>query len=496
MNDTTTSVQPLRIAVLADLHYGADHLGSRRCCSIAELLLERAVRRLNRLIRPDLVLVAGDLIDDGDAPDAEDRLRKLRSILEALDCPYRAVPGNHDGDPERFFRVFPRTAASEDIGGLRLVAFADQDEPGFNATRRAADLERIRAAGADCPRPLVALQHVCLFPPERSAAPYNYTNVAAVVEHLKAAGVTLSISGHYHRGAADCTQDGVTYVNAPGLCEAPFPFLEITLDGGRVSTRRHTLALPEAPRFVDNHLHTELAYCAENMTVERTIALARLFGLPGVTFTEHAGQLYFERKPYWGNDWLRGGLAAADAAHDRMPAYLALKRAHEGEFARFSLETECDIEGRLLIKPSDRAQFGNLMGTIHALPGLTRAAPPTRRDGEDFLRLVETMARQGIGVLAHPFRVFHRAGWEIPGELFEPAAGLLREHGVAAELNFHANYRPPVEFVRCCLDRGVRFSFGSDSHNLSEVGDFALHMALLREAGYDGDFSDIVIERI
>jgi putative hydrolase len=90
-------------------------------------------------------------------------------------------------------------------------------------------------------------------------------------------------------------------------------------------------------------------------------------------------------------------------------------------------------------------------------------------------------------------RIFRRTGWEAPPVLFEPTARLLREHGVAAEINFHTN-QPPVEFVRCCLDSGVRFSFGSDAHNLAEIGDFACHMALLREAGFDGDLSDVLME--
>jgi histidinol phosphatase-like PHP family hydrolase len=245
--------------------------------------------------------------------------------------------------------------------------------------------------------------------------------------------------------------------------------------------------------LIDNHVHTELAYCSENMTVEKAIARARAAGLAGLTFTEHAGQLYFDRKPYWGNVWLEQGLDGAEAAHNRMPAYLELKREYESDFARFSLEVECDARGNLLLKPEDRKPFDWVMGTIHALSGLNKQTPPQQAHLDQFLFLVESMGKAGVRVLAHPMRIFRRAGWEAPEALFEPTAKLLRQHNVAAEINFHTN-EPPVEFVRCCLDLGVTFSLGSDSHNLAEVGDFASHIALLREAGYDGELAEILVD--
>ena len=62
---------------------------------------------------------------------------------------------------------------------------------------------------------------------------------------------------------------------------------------------------------------------------------------------------------------------------------------------------------------------------------------------------------------------------------------------MAAELNFHSN-EPPPDFVRMCLEAGVRLALGSDAHNLYEVGEFAPHLALLRECGYDGDLGAVL----
>lgn len=483
--------KPVTIAVIADVHYATTSSAPHRRSETANILLRRTVARLNRLIRPDVTLVLGDVLNDGRSPEAKERLLELRAILDRLAAPYLAIPGNHDGDEDLFYRVFTRPAAFEDVSGVRFVSFIDQEEPGYNARRSDADLERFKTARMGYEGPLVALQHVCLFPPALSVAPYNYTNAAEVISSMKEAGVTLSISGHHHRGAETTRDENITFVNAPGLCEAPFPFLVVKIESGRIQTQRHELAMPETLRLFDNHLHTQMACCSENMTVGKAVELAHDFGLAGVTFAEHSGQLYFSKEQYWNKTCLQGGMDAAREAENRMSEYLQLKLAHESSFARFGLEADCDYAGRLLLRPDDRKHFDHITGAIHSLPGLTRDAPPQQVDNDAFLFLLGKLLENGISVLAHPFRVFRRCGWAPPPELFRPTAQLLRKHHVSAEINFHTN-EPPVEFIRTCLDLCVTFSFGSDAHNLYEIGDFAYHLALLKDAGFNGDLSDIL----
>lgn len=485
----------MKIAVIADIHWGDPSQAVKRRCEIADILLTRAVYRVNRLIKPDVTVVLGDVVDDGASPAAEERLRQMRAILDKLNAPYIAIPGNHDGDVDQFYRAFDRPKDIVDIAGVRFLPFVDKEEPRCRASRIEADMNRMRTARVDYDGPLVSLQHVCLCPPvDQPVAPYNYTNAADVIKVMQEVGLTLSVSGHHHHGAEDTTDGCVTFVNAPGLCESPFQLLEITMEGKRISTERHELVAPKGLRLFDNHLHTQLAYCSENMTIERAVSLAHEFGLAGVTFTEHSGHLYFDRKPYWRNEWMESGIEGADPVFNRMPRYVELKRTYEDDFARFSLEVDCDARGQLLLKPDDVQTFSPLMGTVHCLPGLTKDSPPQKRDLDEFLFLVDGMGKAGVSVLAHPMRVFRRMGWETPTELFEPTAKLLRQYGMAAEINFHSN-EPRQEFIKACLDSGVKFSFGSDAHNLAEIGDFAYHIELVRNAGYDGDLDDILIAR-
>jgi histidinol phosphatase-like PHP family hydrolase len=482
-----------QIAILTDFHYDAPSSHPRRRTEIADILLLRAVYRLNRFIRPDVTLVLGDLVDDGDAPDAPERLAHLRAILDKLDSPTLVIPGNHDGDADAFYRVFERPPAIADIGGVRFLPFIDREEPGHNASRSAVDLARLRQARSDYDGPIVALQHVSLAPPERVEMPYNYTNARAISDAMAASGVTLSVSGHYHEGTPAIHTEHSTFVNAPALCEAPFHFLVVTLDGKRVTAERHQLALPADLRLVDNHVHTQLAYCAENVTVERAIALARDFGLAGVGFAEHSGQLYFSRERYWSRQAHQEGIGGAREPDNRLAEFLALKRDFADDAIRFGLEVDCDYNGHPLLKPEDRPHADFLIGALHGLPSEKLPGVTQETLEGEFMTLLERFLTSGIHILAHPFRIFHqKAGREAPERLFLPVAKLLRDHGVAAEVNFHNNAPPPT-FVRLCLELSVKLSFGSDTHNLFEIGEFTPHLQLLKDIGFNGEIADIVL---
>ena len=218
--------------------------------------------------------------------------------------------------------------------------------------------------------------------------------------------------------------------------------------------------------LVDNHMHTQLAYCAENITVETAVTLAEEFGLAGITFTEHSGQLYFSRDEYWegpeywGGLYCREGIPAAREAQNRMPQYIELARCFVGATAVFGLELDCDDHGNLIIKNGDRKEFNFILGAIHQLPGL-REGERTEVLEERYLAMLERILSGGIDVLAHPFRAFERPDILPPERLYPAVIDLLRKHDTAAEVNGRGA-APSPEFYRLCLERGVKLSFGGD----------------------------------
>ncbi len=481
----------MKIGVLTDIHFGSDICDVRRR-TIADMLLLRAVHRLNRFVRPDVTLVLGDVVDRGEASDASDRRRVLRAFLDNLKSPWIAIPGNHDGDADAFYKDFPRPGEVVDLAGVRFLPFLDREEPGYNASRTASDIARFAAARSNFAGPIVALQHCCLAPPGLSHDPYNYLNAPEIIAAMRRHGVMLSVSGHNHDGGDPIVDGGVTFVTAPGLCVSPFSFLLITLENGRAAIQREDLAMPPSLGLVDWHVHTPLAYCSENMSIPRAMELGRAFGLAGIGFSEHSGHLYYDAKKYWNGTCLRKGIQGADPKENRTAAFFDIARSAAGPFVKMGLEVDADFSGQMVLRPEDRSKTDYLIGAIHDLPGLRDPDCPAAKLEEDFLRILDRFLGQGVQILAHPFRLFRRRNRPVPESLFAPTVALLRRRGTAAEINFHAN-EPSAAFFRQCINEGVRLSFGSDAHNLYEIGDFAPHLRLLREAGHAGDPRDVLL---
>jgi len=475
----------MKLVLLADLHDAAtDGVGSRRMSVWATLILKRAVRRLNRFLKPDLVVFAGDLLENGCAPDALERYRTIRSILDALQMPWIALPGNHDAPPDVFYQVFPKPEDKLDLQGIRWMCFLDPSAPHWSAVRLPEDLARSAAAGEGWNGPIIALQHVPLFLPGTVPCPYNYENAEKALQTARKGGISLILSGHYHAGFSPVTVNGITSVSAPALCEAPFQFLEIEFHQGKLlRVIPHALRMPEGLCLPESHVHTELAYCADDISVSQALSAGKLFSASPLCFSEHTGQLYFDKDTFWSARFMANGLETVQGRQNRMRDYFECVASCGLSRKRIGFEVDFDHRGRMVLQPEDRALAGFLLGSYHWTPESAARSPFDPQVCAERLRVIwESMLCSGIDVLAHPFRMYGLTEYDPPPELFRDLAGRLAKAGVAAELNYH-NEEPYPEFVRACLDAGVRFSFGTDSHSLVEVCEFWPHLQLLRGMG-------------
>lgn len=483
----------MRFAVLTDTHF-VNHdrsaaVGSRRA-GLADIIALRAVHRLNRFLKPDLVVVLGDLVNDGDAPDGAEQLSTMRSAFDLLACPVIYVPGNHDGTANTFYSVFPKPPPYVDVAGVRFVSFVDLEEPGYNARRAPENVDLLTQARAGWAGPLVTLQHVPLFPPGLCDCPYNYVDGADILADMTTNGVQLCVAGHYHPGCDLFRTDETAFLIAPALCEAPFSFLIVDMDGDRIQVQRQELAMPESLGLVDTHVHTQLAYCNENLDAALNLELGEVFGLSSIRIAEHSGHLYFDRSGYGKCGTL--GLAGIQPENNRMDVYFELLEEAGCPPESVGIEIDACDDGSPLILPADSARLAFRIGAMHQLGALRPPQPDIDVVCDDFLATMKRFLQADIRSLAHPFRVFRRGGLTTPRRLFEPVVQMLSEAGVAAEINFHTN-DPDPQFVRLCIEAGVPLTFGSDAHNLYEIGEFFPHLQLLREAGFDGDPADVLL---
>lgn len=166
-----------------------------------------AIEHLHALERrPDLVVITGDLVDEG----RDDEYRMVRELLAGLELPYRIMPGNHD-DRGQFratfsdHRYLPATGPlhySVDDTPVRIVAF-DACVPGaHHGAATAEDLDWLaRTLAANRSKPTLLLMH---HPPFASGIPYldgcRYVDDAALAEVVAAApNVEAVLCGHVHR---------------------------------------------------------------------------------------------------------------------------------------------------------------------------------------------------------------------------------------------------------------------------------------------------------
>jgi len=278
----------IKIAVISDLHYSKypNPGHPERYGMFADILLLRAVHRLNRHIKPDITIIAGDLIAD---PPESGLLKELAGILALLESPYLVIPGNHDPAPEIFYQDIPRPPEFIDINNFRFIPFIDPETPERTSLRSREDIARLRKLTADFPGRVVSVQHtpLCLSESELCPSNCNYTNADEILD----VPVFLTLSGHYHKGLPPTQmKNGCFAFIASAVSESPFGYFILDIDdNGKINYSAESLILP-VRGMTDTHVHTRLAYCQENMNLERTLKLADFFGLKQIALTEHSGQ--------------------------------------------------------------------------------------------------------------------------------------------------------------------------------------------------------------
>lgn len=489
-----------RLVVIADLHHVPGATGPNPACQpprrvdlAAEMLLRAIDDALHR--GPvDAIALMGDLLDDGTRADAQLGAQQLREVVKKAlpDTPLLLVPGNHDGDQDRLLATMGCRAGLHSIGPYRFVVFADRYAPGDFCTRGDADRRLLADTAAQEGGPVVVLQHNPMNPPIPSHDyPYMLLNRPEVMAEYRQAGVLLSLSGHAHWGQELNFDGAVGYFTCPALCEAPYRYAIVTLQGRQASVQTCALQFAASPPVVDVHVHTEFAFCGQGIDARTMIGRAREFGLSGLVLTEHVPQLYVQADDFWQGRHVRQIGLWRDGAHWRMDAFRALvDSVRDRRYIFAGLEMEVDLEGKPILRDEDRAWADVLVGALHFLSADAKTLSDEQVKTE-FLKYTEALLAADIDVLAHPLRIFGWSKRPTPPEVFAPVAKMLRSAGVAAEINYHLNAQHE-EFLSLCIEHGVKLAFGSDSHTVPQVGNLGANLAMVQRLAGRQDVSDLL----
>ncbi|WP_349970577.1 phosphodiesterase [Pseudomonas caspiana] len=220
------------IAHLSDLHIrpqGALYKG----LVDSNTMCKQAIEHLNALHpRPDVVIITGDLVDEGQPAEYE----MARALLAEIEQPLLMIPGNHD-DRELFRSAFVQAESATHEGPLHFVAShlgpvriigldvtVPDEHHGDMSEAAQAWLETALAEEAD--RPTLIMLHQ---PPFLSGIPYidtyaciNAHRLVQVVERYPA--IERIVCGHIHRsmqlrfgGSLLCTAPSTTTAIALAL---------------------------------------------------------------------------------------------------------------------------------------------------------------------------------------------------------------------------------------------------------------------------------------
>lgn len=264
------AAEDVRIAVIADLNgsYGATDYGRPVHAAVRRILAER----------PDLVIVAGDMVagqrvdpklSDGEiAAMWEGFEAAVAGPLRQAGIPMLAVPGNHDASAYPGFaaerRAFAAAAAGwrPDLGFLSgedwpfrfaaevedvLVVGLDVTVPGLPAPPQMDWLSNLLAAERGRHRAILVVGHLPLRPVSQGRE-RDIIGDEAFQEALAQGGVAAYLSGHHHAFAAlrvgpvlhvaQGALGGGPRVRLGETARAPQSFTWIEIDGGGALTVR------------------------------------------------------------------------------------------------------------------------------------------------------------------------------------------------------------------------------------------------------------------
>lgn len=174
-----TPLDQLRIAMVADVHYG-DIIDTSRLRGMVEAIEE---------LQPDLILMAGDITD---GTITEDEAQKLIEVFKQMHANYGIyiVPGNHDrwARDESNYLLRGFNEAGINVLGDSFIRAGDdfyiigRNDSGHNREQGRKELGELMQ-GVDVSLPIILLDHQ---PIDLEAAEKNH--------------VDIQLSGHTHRG--------------------------------------------------------------------------------------------------------------------------------------------------------------------------------------------------------------------------------------------------------------------------------------------------------
>ena len=238
---------------------------------------------------------------------------------------------------------------------------------------------------------------------------------------------------------------------------------------------------------VDMHIHTvHCGHCTAEMTLGNIVRRAQQLGLKQIAITDHV--------------WNEQQLAMLDVIEQEFQSL------DPQITVRLGAEVDVDPrygDGRLIEQV--RPCFRPLIVATHAYPQSTLMwyddGQVSRRTKRSLLKkwfrwVTAAICRENVDVLAHPGILLSREGPELRFEAeildrFTDLFGVMRAYDVAFEINEQVKGKLLSQgqqdtyhnLPALAAELGVKFSVGSDSHELAQIGQLQWASEIARRAG-------------
>lgn len=241
----------------------------------------------------------------------------------------------------------------------------------------------------------------------------------------------------------------------------------------------------------DCHVHTRWSACADPVDVQDYVGRAHRLGIECFAITDHSNDIYFDGEDRQRLKWeLRPLEIYKELKRQRwrMDEYISYVERYRDAGVRLGIELEqMPLSGEFIFDWDYRDRFDVIIGSVHSVPSIRKGVViDADAAKEEFLELTLKALEQDIDILAHPTRSLRKAGIAIPDGHYDAIIEEAIARGISLEINSHSR-NPEPEFLRRCIKKGTKLALCTDSHSLSEFGDFTFHARLLDEVGINGD---------
>lgn len=226
-------------------------------------LVPMALRQAAEEFRPDLILMGGDLVDDGFSEIGYDETEQIaRLVADLADAPVAWLYGNHDGPQEQFKHFFGSLNWTHYCAGVRLVGLnSGSMEPEQEQESSRVALEHLQTAlETNEGLPVIVALHQWIYPTDVHGYSFARAEEAlALIEDDPQ--VVAAISGHYHDGRYE-ERNGVHYCTCRSVAEPPFCYSTFDIADARMVWSTYALSPGERKFALTGRRELPLRYWA------------------------------------------------------------------------------------------------------------------------------------------------------------------------------------------------------------------------------------------